>query len=82
MAKSKAVPTRVIDVIGQELAVGDCVVVDYAQYGLVVAKITRFTPKMVVVDLGGKEATEYATSMVKLTSEQATWYILTQGSSR
>lgn len=80
MAKSKAVPTRIIDVIGQELAVGDCVVVD-AQYGLVVAKITRFTPKMVVVDLGGKEATEYATSMVKLTSEQATWYILKQGSS-
>lgn len=80
MAKSKAVPTRIIDVIGQELAVGDCVVVD-SQYGLVVAKITRFTPKMVVVDLGGKEATEYATSMVKLTSEQATWYILKQGSS-
>ena len=80
MAKSKAVPTRIIDVIGQELAVGDCVLVD-AQYELVVAKITRFTPKMVVVDLGGKEATEYATSMVKLTSEQATWYFLTQGSS-
>ena len=80
MAKSKAVPTRIIDVIGQELAVGDCVVVE-AQYGLVVAKITRFTPKMVVVDLGVKEATEYATSMVKLTSEQATWYFLTQGSS-
>lgn len=74
---SKNIPTSAVDFIKQEIVAGDWVLV-HMRYGLSVGQITRFTPKMVVVQLSRKEHSAYGNELVKLPPEQVTWYLLSR----
>lgn len=74
---SKNIPDSAVDFFKQEIVVGDWVLV-HMRYGLSVGQITRFTPKMAVIQFAHKEHTAYSNELVKLTPEQLTWHLLTR----
>lgn len=81
------------DFLGQELAVGDHVLVGSAfgqQRGFRMGQIVKFSPKMVQVDTGRKRYvlldvtarktdSYYPQDLVKVLPEQMTWYMLNRG---
>lgn len=74
---SKNIPTSAVDFFKQEIVVGDWVLV-HMKYGMSVGQITRFTPKMIVVQLSRKEHSAYGFELIKLSPEQLTWHLLTR----
>lgn len=81
------------DFLGQELAVGDHVIVGSAfgqQRGFRMGKVVKFSPKMVQVDTGKtryilvdtqakKLDSFYPQDLIKVSPEQMTWYMLNRG---
>lgn len=73
------------DFLGQELAVGDHVIVGSAfgqQRGFTIGHIVKFSPKMVQVDTSRwdkKPNSFYPQDLVKVSPEQMTWYMLSRG---
>lgn len=66
------------DFLGQDLAVGDHVLVG-SPAGLALGVIVKFSPKMVQVDLNRrhkKPVSCYSETLCKLTSEQVMWHLL------
>ena len=73
------------DFMGQDLAVGDYVLVgspmDHGR-GFKLGPIVKFSPKMVQVDLPSwnkKPTSVYPQDVFKVSPEQVTWYLLQKG---
>lgn len=75
------------DFLNQDLELGDFVVMVYSESKRFhIAKIIKFTPKMVRIEFitrnWNKETVQSPEDLIKLHPEQVTWYLLTQGTPR
>lgn len=74
---SKKEPVAHVDLLGNELNVGDYVAASYFK-SLAICQVTKLNPKMVGVKQVGKSWNKnvYPDEMIKIDPEQVTMYIL------